>query len=446
VGAHVRRPALLAGVDVRGSRPAVTFPNFLLAAIIVYIPYQQHYPVVLDLKGLNIINVIFLTLLFFATRPKPAEVMPTPLKGRFILFMVALTLAFLIGEAYDNSTFADDLTVLKTDIFYMLFYFLFYHAVRDVKSIRVMFAAILFVSFLVSLQGLRQALDYGIGNFKPGNRVTGPFAQGTIGGANLAAAYYVIFVPLFFSVFLLCKSRPVLRIVCLALTGLGMFAAFFTYSRQAYFILAALFLLQAMRRNFIVAILILAAVLSYDVWAPAGVVERIQMTEQKDERGDVKLDESTESRFILWEAASQIISGRPWGIGLNHFKREIGTYAPGYQNFDAHNGYVLVTAETGFFGVLSMVWLMLGMVFLARKVEKLDDSEETRLLGSSFLISALAVMLSNLFGTRMFDGEVMGNFWVLAALAARYYTIAMERRAAAKAAPEGPPLASPATG
>ena len=35
----------------------------MLAAVVVYMPYQQHYPLILPLKGLNIINVIFLGLL-----------------------------------------------------------------------------------------------------------------------------------------------------------------------------------------------------------------------------------------------------------------------------------------------------------------------------------------------------------------------------------------------
>jgi O-antigen ligase len=408
--------------------------DWALAAVLVYLPYQQHYPLILPMKGVNIINVIFLVLLAAILMRKGPPAPPTPLKGRFLLMMAALALSFVIGQYYDSSRFDDDLTLLKSNIFYMLFYFLFYHAARDVRTIRFSLGAILFATFLVSLQGLRQALDFGIGSFAPHHRVSGPFAQGTIGGANMAAAYYVIFVPIFFTVFLVCKSRPVARVVALGCVALGTFSTFFTFSRQAYFIIAAMFTFQALRRSLLVGLLVIAAAATFEFWAPEGVIQRIEMTTRDDSGGETKLDESTESRFIIWEGAMKLIAEKPWGVGLARFRREIGKYAPAYHNYDAHNGYVLVTTECGLLGGFAMLWLIAGLYFLARRVEKLDDTEDTRLIGGAFTIAAIGVFCTNLFGSRIFNGEVMANFWALAGLGARYYTLVLERQGAAQAA------------
>jgi O-antigen ligase len=408
--------------------------NALLAAIIVYMPYQQHYVVVLDVKGLNLINLIFLVVLAIVLlRGKVAGSAPgeaTPLKGRFILFMVALFLAFAVAQARDGSDMVVDATHLKNNIFYMLFYFMYYHAVRDEESIRFLFGAILFAAFLVSLQGMRQALDLGIlsSGFAPHRRVTGPFGAGTVGGANQAAAFYVIFVPVFFAVVLIARSRPLARLATVPALMLGLMSTFFTYSRQAYFIIAAQLLYLGLRRQFVLGMVILVALFNYESWAPQGVVERIQMTEQTDTSGDRKLDESTASRFLLWEGGMQMFAERPWGVGLGRFHKEIGGLVPQYANFDAHNGFVLVTAEQGLLGAFAMVFLLAGLVGLARRAARLDDTEETRLLATSFLVATIGAIAANLFGTRIFDGPVMGNYWILAALVARYCTL-RERRA-----------------
>ena len=103
----------------------------VLVAVVLYMPYQQHYPLILPIKGLNIINVIFLGLLAAVLmRPEKAR-SRTPLKGRMIFLMAMATLSFLIGVLTDSSRFEDDFTSLKNNLFYMLFFFLYYHAMRD---------------------------------------------------------------------------------------------------------------------------------------------------------------------------------------------------------------------------------------------------------------------------------------------------------------------------
>jgi O-antigen ligase len=423
-------PAIASAAEPESAplQPVLNRLNLVLAAIILYIPYQFHFPVSLDVMGLNLTNILFAAALLMVLARKARPAAPTPLKWCFVFLFAMLAASFAIGQMYDDSRFFDDLTALKTAVFYLLLYFLFYHGVRDLRSTRFLFGAILFVTFVVSLQAVRQGLDYGAISFSDSKRAAGPFAKDYV-GANLAAGFLIMFVPLFFAVAVVCKSRPVARLVALGCTLLGIFAVFFTFSRQAYFILPVLLLLLGARRNLWLGLLVVLALASYESWVPSSVIDRILVTEQTDSHGEKKLDESTESRFIIWAGAAQMIAERPWGIGLNHFKREIGRYVPAYDNYDAHNAYVLMTTEAGPLGVASMVILLLGLLYLGIRVDRLGISEDSRLLGSAMVISTLGVILANLFGSRIFQGEVTGNYWILAGMVARYYTLEMERSA-----------------
>ncbi|WP_119154017.1 O-antigen ligase family protein [Caldimonas tepidiphila] len=406
----------------------------LLIAIIVYLPTHETFGFEFTLKGLNVINILFalslLTLLAVGSRAKG----PTPLKRQFLLFFAMLGWAFLVGAMRDSSALLEDLTMLKNSVFYMLLFFLVYHSAQDLKTVWVLFATVLLVTFLASLQGLQQAAAYGLSVYDESRRVSAPFGDFPA-NANRAAMFFAIFLPLFAAIALFCKSRPVLRLVAAGCFALGTFVVFFTYSRQAYVILALLALLLAVRRNLFVSLLIGVAVLNYQVWAPDTAVTRLQMT-QKSGGADagyvepVRYDESTASRFVLWQGAAEMLAERPWGSGLNHFKREIGHYVPQYAGKDAHNFYVLITAEAGPFGLIATGVLLLGLLRLGRQVRTVDGSETSRMLGIGYTMSVFAVMLSNVYGSRFLDHDVMGNFWILTALVARYYSLVRESTAA----------------
>lgn len=399
----------------------------LLAAFVFYLPNQAQFGSSIGLRGLNIANVIFVIVLVAVLRRKTPSTAPTPMKGALVFLFALLAWSLLVGLASDSSMWVDDVTVFKNVVFYVLLYFLFFHAARDLKTIRLLFLMILFVTFTSAVLGFRQALDYGIGAFNETRRVAAPFGWGYF-AANRSAIFFCISFPILLSAALMLRSRKWLRLACLFTAALVVFVVFHTYSRQSYAILAVVALLLTLRRNLLLAGLIVAALLSYEAWVPESVVERIQMTKAEPEvrpsssgEEESQYDVSTESRFMLWEGAGQLILSRPWGIGFNHFKREIGPYVPAFlAGKDAHNFFVLITTEAGVIAPFAMLWLLASLALLARRVLRIDDSDESRVLGTSLLMAIPAVILGNVYGSRFLDGEVMVNFWVLAALCARY--------------------------
>lgn len=422
--------------------------RLLLIAIILYLPNHAFFGLEFTVKGLNVVNVLFLSaLLLMMVLGARAQTAP-PLRREFWFFFAMLGFAFLLGVMRDGSQWVDDLTVLKNGIFYMLLFFIVYHSVPDRRTVAVLLAVLLAGVMFGVLQGLQQAMEYGLATYDEEKRVSAPFGWEP-SNANRSAMYFAIFLPMLAAVALFAKSRPWLRLVAGACFALGVFVTFFTYSRQAYVILALLLVLLALRRNLLVTLLIGVAVLNYQAWAPDTAVKRLQMTSQGavSEPGYVKpseYDESTASRFVLWKGAAEMLADRPLGSGLNHFKDEIGEYVPQYAGKDAHNFYVLITAEAGPLGLLATALLILGLLRLGQRVRKADDSEMSRVLGIGYTMSVIAVILSNVYGSRFLDYDVMGNFWILTALVARYYTLVLEARSPQTAAAVGRgPVPSP---
>ena len=316
--------------------------------------------------------------------------------------------------------------MFKNCVFYVLVYFLVFHAVRDMRALRTVFLLILFIAFTSAVLGFRQALDYGIGTYNETRRVAAPFGWGYF-AANRSAIFFCISFPILLAAGLMLRSRPLLRLACLGTAALVVFVVFHTYSRQSYFIVAVCALLLTMRRNLLVSAVVVVALLSYEAWVPETVVQRIESTKVEPEvrpsatGEEQQYDVSTESRFMLWEGAGQLILENPWGIGFNQFKRRIDPYVPAFlAGKDAHNFFVLFTTEAGLIAPVSMIVLLVSMASLARRVLRADPGEEAQVLGSSYLIAIPAVILGNVYGSRFLDGEVMSSFWVLNALAARY--------------------------
>jgi O-antigen ligase len=412
--------------DLSEEKPRLLFMlRFVLVGIIFYGTYQTHFNVDLGIKGLNPITILFVLAVWLTASLKQKAATPTPLKGAFYAFFLALVWSFLIGQLRDSSTMLDDLTVVKNVVFAMLLYFVAYHASGDRRTREILFAALLGVTALVTLHVWRQAIDYGIGIYNETRRASGPFGANA-SAANRAAAFFIVFLPVMLTAALYLRQRRYLRQFAVVFTVLGVAGVFFTYSRQAYFVVALLFTYLAFRRNWLLALAVAGIVLGYESWAPEGVIERMQMTHQEDAAGEEKLDESTESRFIIWAGAAQIIASNPLGIGLNKFQNVIGDYLPNYVGMDAHNAYVRFATEGGIPGIAALVALLLALLVLSRRLLRVDRSDETRLLGTAFTVSVMGVICSNIYGSRFFDTDIMGAFWILAGMSARYFTLARE--------------------
>lgn len=497
-----QRPAV-----VRLDAAETVWPNLLLGLLmlmIFYLPNLAQFGIETGIRGVNPANILFVLILgvLSAINYPPSE--PTPMKLPIVLFIGVVTWALLLALAGDASAWVEDVTVWKNGIFYLLLYFLYFHAVRDLRTVRILMLVMLFVLFTSGVLGVRQAIDYGIGHFNEAKRVAAPFGW-YVNDANRSAVFFCIFLQIALAVMLFMKSRGWLRLACAVIVALGIFTIFHTYSRQSYFIMALLVFLIAVRKHLIYALIAAVLLFHYEHWVPETVVHRIEMTSldpfefktykpqvlpsfdapavssgplygqvdgvnyndpfrpvtqqsEAEKDPEQQYDESTESRFTLWSGAWELIVTRPLGIGLNRFKREITPYVPHtLAGKDAHNFYVLLATEAGVIAPLFLFVLLGSLLMLGWRLSRLADDEEARTLGNGFVMATLAVMLGNIYGSRFLDGDVMGNYWILAALVARTLLIKQQalrdrqkRAAQQSAAPVRgamrPPPAPPAGG
>lgn len=485
------RPAAAAGaVGAAGSAPADelgrsphrTWQRILTAMLlfmIFYIPNLAQIPLQTGLRGLNPLNVLFLGCLFAIAQVQHPRSQPAPLRGPLWLLSLLLAWALIVGLAGDSSAWVEDVTIFKNAIFYPLLMVLFYYAVQDRPTVRLMLAMVLFVTFTSAVLGLRQALDYGIGAFNETRRVAAPFSW-EMYDANRSAVFFAIFLQLAAAAALFLKSRPWIRLACGMLYVLGVFVVFHTYSRQVYFILALLLVVISLRKHLLICLVASVVLLNYEAWVPQSVVDRIMSTSienvetarKRPEQpnfddpvsfgtiystvpvnaepapwhgsqaatagpelvAELQLDQSTESRLLLWAGAWEMIQEHPLGVGLNRFKRMIGGYAhPSVAGKDAHNFYVLITAEAGLLAPVVVLVLLGSLLWLGWRLHSFRNDEETRVLSIGFVLATLAVMLGNVYGSRFLDGDVMGNYWVLAGLVARMLVIKRGEQSALEA-------------
>lgn len=457
----------------------------LLLALVFYLPNHAQLRIETGIRGLNTANILCLLALFALWMRPAAPSEPPPLKVPVMLFVAALSWGLALALVRDRTAWVEDVTVFKNAVFYILLYFLYFYAARDVQTVRRVLAVLLFVVFTSSYLGLRQAMDYGMGSYNETRRVAAPFGWSYF-DANRSAVFFCIYLQLVVAILFFRKSRPWLRVACAGILILGVISVFHTYSRQAYFIMALLLMLLALRRNLLVALVAVIAFYNYDVWVPESVVERVVMT-QRDPfdsgpqrpappafdpfaglnapigkaigssstgaaaaaapQTDRQFDESTESRMIIWEGAGRLIASQPWGIGFNRFKQRIGEHVPpSMAGKDAHNYYVLLTTEAGVLAPVCLLVLLGALLRLGLQLASFRDDEECRTLGIGFAAATLAAMLGNIYGSRFVDGDVMGLYWILAAMVARMLLLkrAEQRRltepqAAPAAVPPVPP-------
>lgn len=405
----------------------------LLGALAFYTVYQNYFPIEFTIPGLNIYNCLFLGALFIAMFKGIHSKESPPGKGAFIYLFVMLSWGYLIGVIDDDSTAMADLVELKTSVFYILAFYLYYRAVQDMKTLRIVLVVVLFTAFLAELQAVRQGLDYGLGAFNETRRAAGPF--GTAARANSCAAYFVIMVPVAAALLLELKRGWKVRTLLLVSVGMGVFGLFVTYSRQGYFILGLILLYLTFRKNLGLALILCLVLASYQVWAPDAMIQRIEMTKQDEDAKpskdgeEQKYDESTESRFLIWDGAYQMMGDRPLGVGLNHFQRHIGKYVPRYAGYDAHNNYIRMAAEATPIASFAMVVLIIRLFILGLQAERVDRSDSSRALGLAMQAAMMGVLMSNFYGSRFFDGDVTGSVWILAALVSRYRQLKLDAQA-----------------
>lgn len=399
--------------------------RLLLYLQIVYTVYQIHFPLDTHIPAVNVSNLLFFATLLalpFTARGEvdgpPAQ--PGLLRWPLLGYFFALTLALVIAQMRMPRDLVGDITYYKNALFYPLLYFMYLHCRQDRAGTRQLIILVMVVAFVAGLQAMRQGLDYGFSSFAENHRAAGPFGR-DYRDANRAGVYYAMFLPLFIAVALFFRGRWLWRGAALAGAAVIGFAILVTYSRQSYFIALLGLGLLLLRRNLVLAVVLGFALSSMTAYLPDTVTQRVQETQQRDAAGGEQVDESTSSRWEIWDGAFAMWRDQPFGIGLNRFPLVIGDYSR-YENKDAHNYYVLTLAETGLQGLAALLLVIAALFRLAGRLRRAapPDDAQARALAIGFTVCTVCMACGNFYGSPFLNGAVMGDYWILCGLLERY--------------------------
>lgn len=403
--------------------------RLILAAIVVLMPNHAQVAFDTGIQGVNLVNLSMVVALVAIGLTHGGNE-PLPRTGELTLPLCALFATLVIGFAIavnqQPANLREYATNLKEAMFYPLFYLVFRRCRLDLAGTRQLVILTMVVAAVAGAQAIRQGLDYGLGGYQETHRASGPFG-GDYRNANFAGAYYAMFLPIFVALALFLREQRFWRFAAIAGTAILTFAIMVTYSRQSYLIALVCVALLLARRSLLLALLVGVAMWSVVDRLPESVTERVVETRQADAVGSPKLDVSTFSRFDIWTGAVEMWTDHPMGVGLGRFQEEIGEYAPAYRNYDAHNFFLRLLAECGPLALLALGWLLWRLARLALVVRRAaaGNGPEAMGLAAGFAVCALAMVMTNLYGSRFLEGTVMGSFWILCGL--------MERHAALQA-------------
>ena len=266
---------------------------------------------------------------------------------------------------------------------------------------------------------------------------------GTLGGANMAAAYLSLLLPLALGSFLLARLGPLHRLLAVAAFMFGTAGLLLTQSRGGWIacgVGVAILVVAAIRRGWLSFGVPLGA-------SPFALLLAVALQDFILARAIGDDEGSARSRIPLNWLALRIIEDHPLiGIGANNYVLGMAEYAtPNFSEyagdwlFVVHNKYLLVWAETGLVGLLAFLGFLLATLWNGWAGWQLRD----RLL-SPFALGLVAAMVGHLVHMQVdfFSGRPqLQTLWLSAALItaiARIGAAERQGRSASITATHGP--------
>lgn len=297
--------------------------------------------------------------------------------------------------------------------------------VRDAKTLKTALALIMVAVAVVALMALWEYLD------RAGSSFDKSRVQGIAGESNRLGAFFVAYMFLFLGAFLVRPKRweSWLFLGAFLLCSRALMA---TFSRGAYLAFAAAGLAACWFRHkglFVAALAVVVMALANPSLLPAGVRYRMNMTVRPgspsvlaQEDMTQNLEASSSTRVVIWRGALDLIRDHPWGgVGFAAFPQFIPHYTQGKVGYmDAHNGFLLLAAEMGIPILLVWLFTLCLIVYYASWLYGHTADGVLKAAALGVLAGVIGLVVSNCFSTTMDTSEeVVGYFWILAALMVR---------------------------
>ena len=414
-------------------------PDWLLAAFVLYIPFNRIYvvPLAPGINGTNgllaLLVVAWLARVLREHRPMFARLPFT----RLVLVWAILSCgsAFTAMGTMGVDFILDRLEPLKRWSDQFIVFFVFVNLIRDGAMARRVCIYMMVGTLIVLLFGFDEWLAKRFYGSMEKARLLGPQGQPNDFGAFLV---YSAALP---AAWLLTYLRnPLVWIATLPPFYVMARVLLATFSRGAMVALGFVgAMLLMVRGRLLLALIAMLGVLILEL-APELLPNSItsRMSQTTNEQGE--LDQSSQTRLILWRAAGEIMKENPLlGGGFDTFPRlkERYTEVP-VKETDNHNMFLYIGSQMGIPALLVFVLIFVKLFFEGARLSSIPDRfARTIALGGGCAMAA-AVFAINMFGSRMVDICVTAYVWITIAVFA--HVIDEQRIAAAQRAKTPTPI------
>lgn len=297
----------------------------------------------------------------------------------FLAIIWLVSLFFGVGIEQGNWIYLEKMTKL------FVFIFLFSRVVASIKDYRyVVWTLVLCAGFLAF-----QAHTVSSGNFVEGR-------LNTLGGIDF------------------CEANGFAAFLALAITFLGVELLRASWAKRIIYVLAIVLIMDAMIMTKSRAIFLgfLIATPYVLLWAPNGYRKKtficvllgamvffmladFKFITRMDtvRMGIENKNEEALGRTEIWKASIPMFLDHPLGVGIKNFERLLPNYGP-FIDIDAHNTYVLCYSETGIFGIVLFLIIIVEALMEIKKVRVIvkGTSYEREISLNAFALGAALII------------------------------------------------------
>lgn len=396
--------------------------HLLYFAMLLYLPFQSYLPNTSIGFGINLFNIFLLLLIFLSQgNNEYADDRNYRSFKLIILLFMGYTLISALLNCGDKGIYESIIT-WKRLYFIPIIFFITYKMLTTERQIKAAVAVMSFITFLSSVQILRNNVAHSDAHYRDGLRYGGMFGPG---GENDLAAFMAInfFWFLFWSQETNQRSR---KFLFLGMAGLAGLACLYCYSRGGYIALAAGLLYYGIRRYRVMLLAMILLFFTMSWWAPQPVRERLEML-TIDEKLDK--DASAQLRLAIWEGGLAMVADNfLYGVGPYNFGANIRKYAelPDKSPTASHNMYLRMAAELGVPGFLLFVSILVVFIKTGYRLTKIAQGWQST-WATAYTASIIPVFIVNYFGDRFFREELTGYIWVSAAIALKLHALSIQQ-------------------
>ncbi len=435
-------------------------PVYGLVALAAFIPYSKAIAGNMGglIPGMNYTTVLTLITLvgFFSNSKKIEKYEALPLEASFrrllLLFCGIVAISVLHTDISDSGmTFFTALVDYKRWFDPLMVFFLTSYLVQEEEDAKMILYMMAFTLVVIGFGTYwqRHELD---------NRSHYVRLTGLAGQANTMGAFYANYAFVMIGYLVMKGMKRIRRsLFFIGIVGclLGLSATQSRGDALGFVGGMMVFFLLRSRLQFVIYVSAVVFIAYNPQYLPGGLKQRVERTVQQ-QSGDgldktTQLDASARTRLALWKGAIRMIEENPvMGVGYKMFQTYIFSYVDHNEETaglelkgrDGHNAYLMIGAEMGIPALLVFLSILVFMFRIAWRSYRASPDLYWKTISIVALCSITSLVITNMFGSRVFSLVLTGYLWMLLAILLKMPRWA-ERRALQKSE-RAPGLDAPA--